>query len=127
MDAQVKDSLSDIHEQYLNAQNRGNALIFLVSDNGIILDVNDEGIRLLGYSPGSYAKRHISKLLPKLAKIDLLEDEGERVNSYLRFLSRIGHNFKILASDGNHFKGELYFSDLKHKDQHQILIIFYPN
>lgn len=126
MNVQLKEALSETHDQFHNHGRRDKAATFLVSENGMILDANVKGARLLGCSPKHSAKHHISRLLPNLAEIDLLEEGGERVNPYLRYLSRIGYNFKIIASDGKHFTGELFFSDLKNIDQHQILIMIYP-
>ena len=126
MNTPLKETLSVTRNRFLNHENRDKAATFLVSDNGMILDANATGAGLLGYFPKYSTRHHISRLLPNLAEIELLEEGGERVNPYLRFLSRIGHRFKIVSSDGRYLTCELFFSDLRNIGRHQILIMIYP-
>ena len=114
------------HEQTWGCVFPGKAAALLLSTDGVIVGVNEEGTRLLDYSVQLDDRLHVSQMLPGLAKTDLLEKGGERVSSYLRFLSRIGHHFKVIAMNGEEFFAELYFSDLNHASGHQILIMIYP-
>jgi hypothetical protein len=98
--------------------------VLLLSDDGLIRDCNEAGAKLLGYSPKNFPKLHISKLLPKLAKIELLK--GERTNPYLRFLSRIGHHFEVVSMNGVHFAGKLFFSDVKSRGLHRLIVMISP-
>lgn len=99
--------------------------ILLLSDDGMILNVNKEGERLFDYSNTHLNNQHISRIIPKLAEVDLLEGNG-CVNPYLRFLSRIGHSFELISIEGRQFSGELFFNDVNASDQHQIIIMIYP-
>jgi hypothetical protein len=114
------------HEQTRGCVFPGKAATLLLSTDGVIVGVNEEGTRLLDYSVQLDDRLHVSQMLPGLAKTGLLEKSGERVSSYLRFLSRIGHHFKVTAMNGGEFFAELYFSDLNHASGHQILIMIYP-
>ncbi|SDW68675.1 hypothetical protein BCL69_102726 [Nitrosomonas communis] len=98
--------------------------VLILSDDGLIRDCNEAGAKLLGYSPKNFPKLHISKLLPKLAKIELLK--GERTNPYLRFLSRIGHHFEVVNMSGVRFAGKLFFSDVKNRGLHRLIIMISP-
>lgn len=114
------------HEQTRGCVFPGKAATLLLSTDGVIVGVNEEGTRLLDYSVQLDDRLHVSQMLPDLAKTDLLEKSDERASSYLRFLSRIGHHFKVTAMNGEEFLAELYFSDLNHASGHQILILIYP-
>ncbi|MDV6342953.1 PAS domain-containing protein [Nitrosomonas sp. Is37] len=98
--------------------------VLILSDDGLIRDCNEAGAKLLGCSPKNLPKLHISKLLPKLAKIELLK--GERINPYLRLLSRIGHHFEVVSMSGVHFAGKLFFSDVKNHGLHRLIVMIYP-
>jgi len=106
-------------------KNQDEAAVFILSNDGAIIDANPEGIQLLGCSPSQsdFKQQHISNVLPKLNEVDLLEKNEKRVNPYLRFLSRIGHQFEINASDGKQYGGELYFNDIDNTGEHQILVM----
>jgi hypothetical protein len=122
----MTEMVTATHEQTRGCVFPGKAATLLLSTDGVIVGVNEEGTRLLNYSVQRNERLHASQVLPGLAKIDLLEKGGERVSSYLRFLSRIGHHFKVIAMNGGEFFAELYFSDLNHASGHQILIMIYP-
>ncbi|HBV20774.1 MAG TPA: hypothetical protein PKM20_09250 [Nitrosomonas sp.] len=126
MNTQSHELSAEFRGQLQVRGNGSKAAILLLAENGTILDTNEEGARLLGHHPKHSIKRHISSMVPKLEEVDLLEDGNERVNPYLRFLSRIGHNFKVFAANGEQFTGELYFNDLKKIDQHLILVLIRP-
>jgi sensor histidine kinase regulating citrate/malate metabolism len=81
--------------------------VLILADDGMIQSCNIKGMKLLDYRPGNLAKQHISEVLPQLSDINLLK--GERVNPYLRFLSRIGHPFAVVGKNDQQFSGELFF------------------
>lgn len=114
------------HDQTRDCALPGKAATLLLSTDGLIVGINEQDARLLNYSMQHSNRLHVSQVLPGLGKTDLLEKSDERVSSYLRFLSRIGHHFKVTAMNGEEFLAELYFSDLNHASGHQILILIYP-
>ena len=128
MSAQANEAtIFEYDPQFLTSSSfEGGAAIFIVSESGTILQINDQGRKLLNCSNEESDEIHISQLLPLLNKIDLLEKGNERVNTYLRFLSRIGHHFKVTSLNDKQFSGELFFSDINHHDQHLIMIMLYP-
>ena len=127
MSAQLKEHVIAEQGQWHGESNQhgDEAAIFMLSEDGMILDANKDAVRLLGHSTTQSNGQHISRIIPQLANVDLLED-GERVNSYLRYLSRIGHYFKVIGMNGMHFSGESYFNDIKVFNQHQIIVMIYP-
>lgn len=103
-----------------------NPAILTVSCGGMVLECNEISEKILDI-PEQYPDGiHISMLFPQLQNIDLLEADGERVNPYLRFLSRIGRNFKVVSMTGRRFLGELFFSDITFQNRHQIIVMVYP-
>ena len=126
MNLQTSETTTIVHDHSQHYGTANNPAILMLSDDGMIVESNKTGKKLLNFPCDASDKRHISKLLPLLKKIDLLEKGNERVNPYLRFLSRIGHHFKVNGSSGRQFSSELFFSDINHHGQHLIMIMIYP-
>lgn len=112
----------EITNRGLKPKNKFAALI--LSEDGLIQDCSKEGARLLGYIPENLINLHISKLLPKLIEIDLLK--AHRINPYLRFLSRIGHQFELVEMNGDRTVGEIFFSDIENEGGHQLVVLINP-
>ena len=93
-------------------------------DNGIIRTCNQAGRKLLDCSLSELTGQHITRLLPQLADIKLVYDR--RANSYLRFLSRMGHRFEVVKMSGTSFVGELFFNDVEYLGQHHLRVIICP-
>ncbi|MCO6427420.1 hypothetical protein [Nitrosomonas communis] len=98
--------------------------VLILSEDGLICDCNEAGANLLAGLHKNLPKLHISSLLPKLAKIELLK--GERTNPYLRFLSRIGHHFEVVSMSGARFAGKLFFSDVEDCGLHRLIVMIQP-
>ncbi len=92
----------------------------------VIVDANHEAEELLTISSGQIHKIHISRIISALGKTDLLDSDKKRVNAYLRFLSRIGHKFKLRSLSGIEFTGELFFSDIEFINQHTVVVKIQP-
>jgi len=106
--------------------NQKDPSVIVITENGIILEPDETSNKLLDYSPRKLSGKHISTLIPLLGEIELLEKRKERVNPYLRFLSRIGYGFTIIDPIGSRFSSELYFSDVRFHNQHLIIIKLSP-
>lgn len=115
--------ISDDHDCRVNVDGDEYAVLILSVD-GMIHDWNKAGESLLGDVPKNLPKLHISKLLPKLAKINLLKER--RANPYLRFLSRIGHPFEVVSMAGKRFAGRIFFIDVENCGLHQLIVIIHP-
>lgn len=100
--------------------------MLILTENGVIVDANHEAEELLTISSGQIHKIHISRIISALGKTDLLDSDKKRVNAYLRFLSRIGHKFKLRSLSGIEFTGELFFSDIESIHQHTITVKIQP-
>lgn len=98
--------------------------VLILSDEGVISDCNRAGANLLGGLPKNLPRIHITSVLPKLAKIELIK--GARANPYLRFLSRIGHHFEVVSLNGVHFEGKLFFSDVEDGGVHRLIVMIQP-
>ena len=101
-------------------------LTLVVSEDGIIIESDECAGKFPDCFNSNKDNNHISRLVPFLTKVDLLEKENERVNPYLRFLSRIGHHFEVTGSNDTTFFAELYFSDIIYHKRHLIMIMLYP-
>lgn len=101
-----------------------NLAMLTLYDNGMISGCNQAGAELLGYAPDKLAWQHISTVLPQLEDVALLQ--GERINSHLRFLSRVGHHFEVIGVNGVRFASELFFNEAENLSQHCLRIIIQP-
>ncbi|MBX3630729.1 MAG: hypothetical protein KF908_12645 [Nitrosomonas sp.] len=98
----------------------------ILSDTGMIVGANRAGKKLLDISSKQTYRLHISQIILALTKTDLLDKHEKRVNTYLRFLSRIGYRFKLRDLSGAEFFGELFFSDIDSPHQHRIAVKIQP-
>lgn len=101
----------------------GIAAVTLDSD-GTILDCNQSASVLLNCSVIKPTWLHISEFFPQLAEITLLI--GESINPKLRFLSRVGYHFEVIAMNGLRFASKLYFVDIDHLGDHYLRLIIVP-
>lgn len=104
----------------------GHNAVLILAENGMIVEANHKAEALLNISAGQLRKLHISSIISTLKKIDLLDSDEKRVNAYLRFLSRIGHKFKLRSLSGTEFSGELFFSDIQSSNQYKIAVKIQP-
>lgn len=95
-----------------------------IDTGGKILECNKTASRLLEYDFNKKSWPHISKFIPQLAEMTLLT--GESINPKLRFLSRIGHHFDVIAMNGLRFASKLYFIDIDRFGEHNLRLIIVP-
>ncbi len=114
----------DLLDKYSDIDTADNLAEITLYDNGIIKSCSNAGAELLGCSMNVLLMHHVSKILPQLAGVSLLE--GNRVNSYLRFLSRAGHQFEVIGFSGSHFLSAVFFNDIEDFGSHCMRIIFRP-
>lgn len=98
--------------------------VLTLYDNGMIRDCSRVCAELLGCATSKLTWQHISTFLPQLANVALVK--GEKINPNLRFLSRIGHHFEVVALSGVHFACELFFNEVENLSQHCLRIIIQP-
>lgn len=96
----------------------------ILYDNGMIHSCNQAGGELFGYLVNELTGQHVNKLLPQLAGTELVQDK--RANTYLRFLSRIGHPFEAVHIGGKSFACELFFNDVVYLGRHFLRVIIRP-
>jgi PAS domain S-box-containing protein len=86
------------------------ALLSLDPD-GVIVDCDAEAGRLFGYRPTDLEGRHISFLLPELARMPVLRDNA--VNPRLAFLCHCGKHFTGCRREGWSFPVELFINRME--------------
>lgn len=82
-------------------------MILAVNANGVIVECNRAGGKLLGCLPSELTWQPLSKLLPKLKNINLLLDQN--VNPYLNFLSRAGYLYELHTLKGVRLACRVFF------------------
>lgn len=115
------NNITDMQE-YIGTDD-GIAAVTLDS-NGTILDCNQSASVLLNCSATKPTWLHISDIFPQLAEITLLI--GESINPKLRFLSRVGYHFDVIARNGLRFVSKLYFVDIERLGEHYLRLIIVP-
>ncbi|HQS38379.1 MAG: hypothetical protein B7Y16_09850 [Methylotenera sp. 24-45-7] len=99
-------------------------LILTVNYNGIIAECNRAGGKMLGCLPTELIWQPLSKLLPKLQNIALVQ--GQNVNPYLNFLSRAGYLFDLQTLQGVHMACRVFFCVVGSMGQHFLRVIICP-
>lgn len=84
-----------------------NRLVLTLHYNGMITECNKAGGRLLGCLPSELIWQHISRLLPQLKNVALME--GSNLNPYLHFLSRVGYKFDVISLRGARLIARVFF------------------
>ena len=116
-------STTDSHDlSQIDVENK--LAVLTLYDNGIIRYCNKACARLLGCTPSKLIWQHVSTIFPQLAEVALVKDE--RVNPYLRFLSRVGHHFEVVGLGGVNFACELFFNEVENLSQHCLRVIIQP-
>ena len=85
-------------------------LVLTLNYSGMISDCNKAGGRLLGCLPSELIWQHISRLLPQLKNIALMQ--GQNLNPYLHFLSRVGYKFDVISLKGAHLVCKVFFCEI---------------
>lgn len=94
--------------------------VMILSESGLISDCSEKGANVLGWAQSDLIGRSIAEVIPKLASVTLLK-QG-RAHAYLRFLSRIGHNFELVRKNGERTTGEIFFNEVQRKGVHYLLL-----
>lgn len=96
------------------------ALITL-DQEGMIADCDVEAGRLFGYRPAELLGRHISFLLPELARMPVFRDNA--INPRLAFLCRCGKHFTGCRREGWSFPVELFINKVEGTTQQPLLLM----
>jgi hypothetical protein len=98
---------------------------FILDTHGIIRHCNKAAGRLLDCSSSKLVWQPVSNILPQLADTALMQDG--QINPRLRFLSRIGHRFRLAIPGGKQGFGRIYINDLEYAGRHTVRLIVYPD
>lgn len=111
-------------KKFSNIDTANNLAEITLDDSGIIKSCSSAVAELLGCTVSSLLMRHVSNILPQLGDMTLID--GDRVNPYLRFLSRVDHHFEVVAFGGARFLSALFFNEIEDLGRHCMRIIFRP-
>lgn len=83
--------------------------LFTLDKDGLIKSSNNAGSELLGCEFGNNNWQPISKFIPQLKGVELIQSMA--INKHLRFLSRIGYLFEVFDVSGLEFDCKLFFNE----------------
>jgi PAS domain S-box-containing protein len=92
-----------------------------LDEEGMIVDCDAEAGRLFGYRPLELEGRHISFLLPELARMPVLRDNA--VNPRLAFLCHCGKHFTGCRREGWSFPVELFVNRVESAAHEPVLLM----
>ena len=101
-----------------------NRLILTLHYNGMITECNKAGGKLLGCLPSELIWQHVSRLLPQLKNVALME--GPNLNPYLHFLSRVGYKFEVISLRGARLIARVFFCEIGDMEHRFLRIIICP-
>jgi PAS domain-containing protein len=101
-----------------------NRLVLTLHYNGMITECNKAGGKMLGCLPSELIWQHVSRLLPQLKNVALME--GPNLNPYLHFLSRVGYKFEVISLRGARFIARVFFCEIGDMEHRFLRIIICP-
>jgi hypothetical protein len=101
-----------------------NRLVLTLHYNGMITECNKAGGKLLGCLPSELIWQHISRLLPQLKNVALME--GSNLNPYLHFLSRVGYKFDVISFRGVRLIARVFFCEIGSMEHRFLRVIICP-
>jgi len=110
-------SLPDDHEE-------DDMAVLVIDNDGMICHCNRVAGLLLNSIPRRITWLNISTILPQLKNVELVK-KGT-INPDLRFLSRIGHQFDVVAMNDRRFASKLYFNEVEYFGRHCLRLIMRP-
>ena len=108
----------------LSGESDDNRLVLSLHYNGMITECNKAGSKLLGCLPSELIWQPISRLLPQLKNIALME--GSNLNPYLHFLSRVGYKFDVISLKGLRLIARVFFCEIGSMEHRFLRIIICP-
>jgi len=101
-----------------------NRLVLTLHYNGMITECNKAGSRLLHCLPSELIWQHISRLLPQLKNVALME--GSNLNPYLHFLTRVGYKFEVISLSGARLIARVFFCEVGSMEHRFLRVIICP-
>ena len=108
----------------LSDESDDNRLVLSLHYNGMITECNKAGSKLLGCLPSELIWQPISRLLPQLKNIALME--GSNLNPYLHFLSRVGYKFDVISLKGARLIARVFFCEIGSMEHRFLRVIICP-
>jgi PAS domain S-box-containing protein len=96
----------------------------MLDERGLICDCSDSSEELFGYSRQELIWQHVSKLLPQLSDVELVQDG--RLNPRISFLCHCGRLFRAQNRQGNVFSSELKFVSTDHAGKQILRLLVQP-
>lgn len=97
----------------------------LLDEQGMIRDCDNVCVDLFGYSLRELVSAHVSKLLPRLSGIELVQDG--QFNTQVDDLCHRGHVFQVRARHGGAFPSELTFVSQDHSGTRMLKLFVLPS
>jgi len=101
-----------------------NRLVLTLHYNGMITECNKAGSKLLRCMPSELIWQHISRLLPQLKNVALME--GSNLNPYLHFLTRVGYRFEVMSLSGARLIARVFFCEVGSTEHRFLRVIICP-
>lgn len=107
-----------------NAGAPADVAMLSLDKSGMICHCNRSAEALFRYCSSELSLSHVSRLLPQLADLDLLEND--QASRRLHFLCHIGRQFEAVKQDGEHFASELALNVLDTRGRGILSLIVRP-
>jgi hypothetical protein len=116
--------IHDVKQMVESGESDDNRLVLTLHFNGMITECNKAGGKLLGCMPSELIWQHVSRLLPQLKNVALME--GSNLNPYLHFLSRVGYKFEVISLRGARLFAKVFFCEIGDMEHRFLRIIVCP-
>jgi len=112
-------------EQLITSPNDyDNRMELTLNEHGMIRGCNIPSGDLFGYRRGASAWGHLSELMPEFSSIYLIR--SGQINPRLRFLSRMGHRFKLISFDGKLSDVKFFIRVIENQGKRNMRVMIFP-
>ena len=96
-----------------------------LDERGMIQDCSKSFEKLFGFKRCDLVWQHISRLLPQLSEVDLVQTG--RLNPFLNYLCHCGHRYEVQNRKGDYFLCNLSFVHVEFGGKRSLRLIVNPS
>ncbi|MDP2246724.1 MAG: PAS domain-containing protein [Nitrosomonadales bacterium] len=98
--------------------------ILILDETGLITNMNPSALKVLECDAEEAKLQLVSVFIPELADKPLMIND--RLNTHLRFLSRVGHVFEVVTQQGKSWPILLFFHEMEISNNKRICLLLAP-
>ncbi len=98
--------------------------VLILDETGLITNLNPSALKVLECNADEAMMQFISVFIPELEHKNLMVKD--KLNTYLQFLSRVGHVFEVVTQQGKSWPSLLFFHEMEISNEKSICLLMAP-